>query len=290
MPSRTELTLSETIAKLKSIIKENNLIQEEIAFLSFCWMAENITYADKELHQGKRIDCSAEGMYKNGKSVCAGFSNLYNYLNTQLGIETVDISGYAKGAGYVPGERYNSNHAWNGIKLRNKWYLLDSTWGEGHAFGNTYVKEFKPFYFCTPPKYFIYQHLPENEKWQLLDKPISQKEYIDMIKLNHKFFTYGFTDVIPNKSVAKIYNNQYNLKVYFEKEKNLRLSITLKFENKNDETSKNNYVIEKKDNYFDIKFNLPKKGLYNVTLFGSDTQNDFIIHYSDIGEFNIEYK
>ena len=291
MPSRTELTLSETIAKLKSIIKENNLIQEEIAFLSFCWMAENVTYADKELHQGKRIDCSAEGMYKNGKSVCAGFSNLYNYLNTQLGIETVDISGYAKGAGYVPGERYNSNHAWNGIKLRNKWYLLDSTWGEGHAYRDTYVKEFKPFYFCTPPKYFIYQHFPENEKWQLLDKPISQKEYIDMIKLKNDFFTYGFTDVIPNKSVAKIYNNQYNLKVYFEKEKNIHIKINLYFEKNKDENIGEKYCkVEKKDNYFDIIFNLPKKGLYNVILFGSDSKSSFFIQYTDIGEFNIEYK
>ena len=139
---KNEPLQSETIAKLKSIIKENNLIQEEIAFLSFCWMAENVTYAHNELQQRKRIDCSAEGMYKNGKSVCSGFSNLYNYLNTQLGIKTVDIGGYAKGAGYVPGENYNSNHAWNAIKLRNKFGENYDWLGKGGQNGKEWYVSF----------------------------------------------------------------------------------------------------------------------------------------------------
>ena len=290
MPSREELTLSETVEHLKSIIKENNLIQEEIAFLSFCWMAENVTYAHEEKHNGIKVDCSVEGMYKNGKSVCSGFSRLYNYLTTNLGIETENISGYAKGSGYVPGESYHSNHDWNAIKLRNKWYLLDITWGEGHSIHNKYVKEFNPFYFCTPPKYFIYQHFPNDEKWQLLDKPISEKEYIDMINYKANFFTYGFTEIIPNKSVVNINNNQYNMKVYFEKNENLRLKINLYFENNKDENiGKENCIVDKKDNYFDVIFNLPQKGLYNVRLYGGNSENKYHIKYNDIAKFIIYY-
>ena len=290
MPSREELTLSETVEHLKSIIKENNLIQEEIAFLSFCWMAENVTYAHEEKRNGIKVDCSVEGMYKNGKSVCSGFSRLYNHLTTNLGIETVNISGYAKGSGYVPGESYHSNHDWNAIKLRNKWYLLDITWGEGYSNHNKYVKEFNPFYFCTPPKYFIYQHFPNEEKWQLLDKPISEKEYIDMINYKHNFFTYGFTEIIPNKSVVNINNNEYNMKVYFEKNENLRLKINLYFENNKDENiGKENCIVDKKDNYFDVIFNLPQKGLYNVRLYGSNSENKYHIKYNDIAKFIIEY-
>ncbi len=290
MPSREELTLSETVEHLKSIIKENNLIQEEIAFLSFCWMAENVTYAHEEKRNGIKVDCSVEGMYKNGKSVCSGFSRLYNHLTTNLGIETVNISGYAKGSGYVPGESYHSNHDWNAIKLRNKWYLLDITWGEGHSIHNKYVKEFNPFYFCTPPKYFIYQHFPNEEKWQLLDKPISEKEYIDMINYKYNFFTYGFTKIIPNKSVVNINNNQYNMKVYFEKNENLRLKINLYFENNKDENiGKENCIVDKKDNYFDVLFNLTQKGLYNVKLYGSNSENKYHIKYNDIAKFIIEY-
>ena len=235
----------------------------------------------------------------NGVTITATDDNAYTWCNKYCiiyalyavdGIETENISGYAKGSGYVPGESYHTNHDWNAIKLRNKWYLLDITWGEGHSIHNKYVKEFNPFYFCTPPKYFIYQHFPNEEKWQLLDKPISEKEYIDMINYKDNFFTYGFTEIIPNKSVVNINNNQYNMKVYFEKNENLRLKINLYFENNKDENiGKENCIIDKKDNYFDVIFNLPQKGLYNVKLYGSNSENKYHIKYNDIAKFIIEY-
>jgi transglutaminase/protease-like cytokinesis protein 3 len=54
------------------------------------------------------------------------------------------------------------------IKLEDEnWYLIDSTWGVKDK--DNLDSEVNDFYFLTDPKKFVYTHLPENEKWQLLD-------------------------------------------------------------------------------------------------------------------------
>ncbi len=124
---------------------------------------------------------------------------IYVTLGYALGLETEYVVGYSKGAGFVPGViPSRSDHAWNSVKIGSSYYLVDTTWGAGSCDGDSYVKKFNDFYFCTNPENFIRTHLPEEQKWQLLPQTITLKEFVSMLKINEAFYSSGFTSVTPD--------------------------------------------------------------------------------------------
>ena len=76
------------------------------------------------------------------------------------------VTCYAKGVGYKVGQKMKKpDHEYNVIKLENKWYPIDSTWGAGHIEGKTFVKSYKEFYFLVNPELLIRSHFPVDDKW-----------------------------------------------------------------------------------------------------------------------------
>ena len=160
----------------------------------FRWIAGNIDYNVDAFFKGGSGPTAPGDVLKGGKSVCYGYSNLFLSLAEQAGLEAVMISGYGKGYGYQPGRDFSgpSNHAWNAVKINGSWYLIDSTWGAGYVSGaGKYVRKFDEHYFMTPPSQFIYNHLPEDEKWQLLDSPMSEEQFESLPYLESDFFSLG---------------------------------------------------------------------------------------------------
>lgn len=63
----------------------------------------------------------------NNSGICAGYSDLFKNTMSYLGIESREIRGYVKGL-YNPGSVIGQpNHAWNQVKINDKWYNLDIT-------------------------------------------------------------------------------------------------------------------------------------------------------------------
>ncbi len=94
---------------------------------------------------------------------------LIKRMGALAGIETIKISGFGKGYDYQPGARLASpNHAWNGVKIDGRWYLIDSAWGAYFT---------KKAYFLASPSDFIISHYPVYQKWQLLKTPITKKQF-----------------------------------------------------------------------------------------------------------------
>jgi len=66
--------------------------------------------------------------------VCSGYASLFKQMADIAGLECQVIMGYAKGYNYsyditkLPAD----NHAWISIKIDDKWYLADPTWGAGY--------------------------------------------------------------------------------------------------------------------------------------------------------------
>lgn len=61
----------------------------------------------------------------NNSGICAGYSDLFKNTMSYLGIESREIRGYVKGL-YNPNAKYGQpNHAWNQVKINDKWYNLD---------------------------------------------------------------------------------------------------------------------------------------------------------------------
>lgn len=169
----------------------------EKARILFTWVATHITYDADGYNKKQYGDGSAEGTLQSGHSVCEGYGNLLAQLCKAGGLEAVNIFGYAKGYGYVPGDSLEkADHAWNAIKIDGEWHLFDATWASGYGEnvnGKLVVTaRFDPYWFDVDPKAFIFTHLPEKEKWQLNEAIIAKEQFRNMPYLQGYFFKLGF--------------------------------------------------------------------------------------------------
>jgi hypothetical protein len=157
------------------------------------WIAENVKYDADALFASRRIDGSPAAVLKTRSAVCEGYARLYKALADAMGLECEIVSGHAKGVGYAPGQPVPeaSNHAWNAVKIDGRWRLVDSTWGAGHLDGRQFVSRFTEHYFLTPPEQMIFTHRPADDRWQLLDEPLTRAQYAELVYIRPAFFDYG---------------------------------------------------------------------------------------------------
>ena len=179
-----------------------SLTQGESAFMIYKWDAQNIAYDCYNFnHDRTKIDYSLEGTYNKGVGVCDGYAKIYLEMATGVGLEAVRVVGYSKGASYIQGKMPSStDHAWNAVKIDGSYYLLDVTWGAGSCDGDTFKANFKESYFATDPKILIRTHLPAEQKWQLIDKPITLQEFVNMLKISMDFYAFGFKTIAPDNT------------------------------------------------------------------------------------------
>jgi len=183
--------------------------ESEKARLIFSWIAFHIKYDAKSFNSGNYGDMSARGVLKSRLGVCEGFANLFKALCEAGGLECAFISGYSKGYGYRPKQKFNKpGHAWNAVKADGHWYLMDATWGQGYGDsrnGRLVVRvRFDDYWFAPPSREFIFTHLPEDPAWQLLEDPISMEQFEQMPYIDPLLFYYGFnTEAIYTQVMDK---------------------------------------------------------------------------------------
>ena len=73
---------------------------------------------------------SIYGALINKKSVCEGYAKAFKYLLNSVGIDCEIVQGEATNS---KGE--SESHAWNAVKLNDKWYLVDVTWDDPIVIG-----------------------------------------------------------------------------------------------------------------------------------------------------------
>jgi hypothetical protein len=205
---------------------------------TFRWITNNIAYAADELFCGNKsaIVTSPEEVLKCGKTVCAGYSSLFEKLGSLMDLEVRIISGFAKGFGWSPGQLFKegskSDHAWNAVKIGANWFLLDATWGTGYCDDNCkFHWKLDEHYFLTNPKEFVSAHFPieaykENDQrwssWQLMPKPVTLEEYNSLMKGTSAFFSlnilssnpFYFLDVEEEKSFTLTSSDPLDLKAH----------------------------------------------------------------------------
>ena len=126
------------------------------------WECLNIQYDwDMKIH-------SAKNCWKLRKGVCQAYSELFCVLAAHCGLTAGLIQGVAKGT--VNGE----SHAWVRANTEKGWILIDPTWGAGITFDST---EVPMAWFDVKPDVMIFSHFPNDEKDQLLSKPLTYEQY-----------------------------------------------------------------------------------------------------------------
>lgn len=158
----------------------------------FRWIAENIAYDYEQM--GTNTPMAPESVLERGRSVCEGYSSVFELLGRLAGLEVVTIHGYAKGYGYAAGRHFDRpNHAWNAVRIDGRWRLIDSTWGAGYVRDGQFVKQFDDFFFLPSPEALAFTHLPEDPRWALVAAPLSLREFEAQPRVEPAFFRAGFS-------------------------------------------------------------------------------------------------
>ena len=106
------------------------------------WVKKNIRY---DLSYVGKIEYSAIDIYNNRVGVCHHFTKLSNALLYSLGYKVIYCTGYTCQQNKI--FKTTTGHAWSLIKIGDKWFPFDSTWGiftgklpVGHIFATFYSK------------------------------------------------------------------------------------------------------------------------------------------------------
>lgn len=184
----------------KKLLKNVNDDFEKVKIIHD-WITTEIEY-DNEV-QLRRSDLIRDtyDVLKTRRAICVGYCNLFNEMCSNADIEAVSINGVAKNVfmneDNMPEKFPGSNHQWSAVKIYGKWYLVDITWNAGYSYQKEFTFRYTTTYLFTDPKDFIKNHFPEDEEWQLLEKPVSWSEFTSL------------TFVDP---VKKLSLNKYTLK------------------------------------------------------------------------------
>ena len=189
----------------------------------FYWITQYIIYDVNEYHSDsahsyyniikyKQEDVSGNDSLYNLRiidtvlrkqaAICDGYARLFKTLCSFSGIRSEIIVGMGK-ASSDDIEKYDSNHAWNSVRVNEKWYLLDACWGSGSCDDSVFkfTKQLDEFYFLTDPKCFSYTHFPDDKKFFYYSNAFSKQQFINLPLVYPDFFYSGFDNFSPQYGV-----------------------------------------------------------------------------------------
>ena len=170
------------------------------------WVALSIAY-DTSLLRAETIPGQrCEDVLRTGRTVCGGYSNLFERMCRLAGIECVTIPGYARGERFRVLDEEDptlQDHAWNAVRLGDTWRLLDVTWDAGRVMDGEYEQQYSSDYLLVPPGRLIHTHFPSDPRWQLLEPPLSAAEFSRLPYLRAEFFRYGLELLTPLERVNR---------------------------------------------------------------------------------------
>lgn len=250
----------------------------------FTWIAFNISYDCKKFKQGagpikfsgdsqasvmaQRQQWRAEQLartLKRKQGVCQDYSELFVAMAAAAGLEAVFIGGNARRQDHPFSSRLGESHAWNAVKIDGQWGLLDATWAAGKTKDgcSKFVQVFSPGFFLTPPAWFALNHLPKEEKWQLLETPITAADFEDRPVINYGQAVYALEGFSMQLEPGSEEEGQLRIRLKFAgSAPDLRLQTStgrpIPFRTSEDESG-----------YLALSFSAPRAS--SLTIFGMDS-------------------
>lgn len=209
-----------------------------------------------------------------------------------------------KHAEYQPGDDVasaNFEGSWTAILINGTWHLANVHWcskkvsgldpgewvlldDDGRVLRGVKKQkrqihyEYDESYFLTNPEQFVYSHLPKDQKWQLLARPVSLEEFGQMANLESHFFEYqlrlkshrrcvvsapdGFIKIELEISPSSVY--EFTYRVWISKKKNENASICRG-------KKLNQFVfLQVHDGTMSCSIEFPASGKFKLELFCSD--------------------
>jgi len=190
-----------TVSEVAKVLTQDLTTEHEKFRAIFRWITDNIEY-----NKSAQNVADADKVVRKNKAVCQGFSNLLKEMCTVVNIPCESITGYTKTeVADINRPLKKTDHAWNSVKLYDKWYLVDVTWATSkfNVINHKFMKEFDDYYYLTPPEKFILDHYPKEKKYQLLDKPVKKSAFIKAPVYYTDYLHMNMSDIEPNKGSFK---------------------------------------------------------------------------------------
>ncbi|MFT3911736.1 MAG: transglutaminase domain-containing protein [Ferruginibacter sp.] len=153
---------------IASFIQSNFKNDKEKFRAIYRWVTYNIRYDKDSMYvfnwggdQTKKVTAAL----RRKKGVCENYTAVFHEIASKCNLQSYIISGYTKQSGTID----KVGHSWCAVNLDNEWLLCDPTWDEHYTIN--------PNYFLVAPSLFIESHMPFDPLWQLLDRPITAREF-----------------------------------------------------------------------------------------------------------------
>lgn len=175
------------VSELVEQITLHSQTKIEKARAIFIWIASHIAYdVDYKI-------TTPEEALKRGKGVCEAYSGLFKALGESAGLEVVTIQGDSKQYFYKqPSDLDKGGHAWNAVKVDDgRWVIVDATWGAGHVRNQKFIRKLSEHWFDPQPEIFIFSHFPKDPQWQLLNRPVTRRDFLRMPPLSPELTSWG---------------------------------------------------------------------------------------------------
>lgn len=168
----------------------------------YIWLSHNIQYNLSQKNSDESyqsVEEIIEEALETKTGVCQHYAELFHAMGQSVGLDTYVITGYTRNKA---GEIADLGHAWNGIAIDSKHYLMDVTWAAGYEQNGKYVHQFRDEYFMISPEIMIQSHMPFDPVLQFLNNPLNNKEFIskDFSKLE-KAGKFAFNDTIQQEKI-----------------------------------------------------------------------------------------
>lgn len=153
-------------AAIAGYINKNFDSDHNKAAAIYNWVASNIKYDDdssNNINLGADPEAKVTAALRRRKGVCENFAAIFNDICLKAGLVSFVVDGYTQQGGVVD----KTGHSWAAIFLDKQWQLCDPTWDVG---GSTK-------WFCLPPSVMINTHMPYDPLWQLLEYPVSHRQF-----------------------------------------------------------------------------------------------------------------
>jgi hypothetical protein len=174
--SRIPDSLTYTAQDIADYVDSKFSTQREKSRAIFLWISRNIAYNFDSLFTN-RYDESAseisERILKTRIGVCLNYATLFNEISNRAGIRSYVVQGYTKQGGrvhYLP-------HIWCAGFIDSVWYLTDPTWGAGYVYKGEFINQINSSYLMAKPEVMIRSHMPFDPVWQLLNHPVTHREF-----------------------------------------------------------------------------------------------------------------
>jgi len=210
------------VNQLIQLIKKDFISENDKARAVFSWIAQNVKFDDVQsgtaafTYKTEQERVQKEKKYKeeivvkalkNNKATSRGYTELFEKLSNEVGLECVSIVGFLKASPQDIGKSpVTVNHSWNAIKINGEWKFADATLGAGIMVGPGQFKaNFNDGYFFTEPDKFFLNHYPNDEKWLLTQK--TKEEFINLPLYYGEYIKADYTITEPSAAVVAIPSN-----------------------------------------------------------------------------------